>query len=44
MRVGVDIGGTKTEAVAIDGAGLVIDEVRVATGFGAGAVRPAPPG
>ncbi len=38
MRVGVDIGGTKTEAVAIDGAGLVIDEVRVATGFGAEAV------
>jgi predicted NBD/HSP70 family sugar kinase len=31
----VDIGGTKTEAVAIDGAGLVIDEVRVQTGFGA---------
>ena len=38
MRVGVDIGGTKTEAVAIDDAGLVIDEVRVATGFGAEAV------
>ena len=38
MRVGVDIGGTKTEAVAIDGAGLVIDEVRVATGFGEEAV------
>ncbi|MBW8871465.1 MAG: ROK family protein, partial [Leifsonia sp.] len=38
MRVGVDIGGTKTEAVAIDDAGLVIDEVRVPTGFGAEAV------
>ncbi len=38
MRVGVDIGGTKTEAVAIDDAGLVIDEVRVATGFGEEAV------
>ena len=38
MRIGVDIGGTKTEAVAIDDAGLVIDEVRVATGFGADAV------
>ncbi len=38
MRVGVDIGGTKTEAVAIDEAGRVIDEVRVATGFGAHAV------
>jgi predicted NBD/HSP70 family sugar kinase len=35
MRVGVDIGGTKTEAVAIDDAGQAIDEVRVATGFGA---------
>ncbi len=38
MRVGVDIGGTKTEAVAIDGAGLVIDEVRMPTGFGADGV------
>ena len=38
MRVGVDIGGTKTEAVAIDDAGLVIDEVRVPTGFGEEAV------
>ena len=38
MRIGVDIGGTKTEAVAIDDAGLVIDEVRVPTGFGADAV------
>jgi predicted NBD/HSP70 family sugar kinase len=34
----VDIGGTKTEAVAIDEAGLVIDEVRVPTGFGADGV------
>jgi len=38
VRVGVDIGGTKTEAVAIDDAGLVIDEVRVPTGFGGDAV------
>jgi len=38
VRVGVDIGGTKTEAVAIDAAGPVIDEVRVPTGFGAEAV------
>jgi glucokinase len=38
VRVGVDIGGTKTEAVAIDEAGLVIDEVRVPTGFGEDAV------
>jgi glucokinase len=36
--VGVDIGGTKTEAVAIDDAGAVIDTVRVASGFGAEAV------
>jgi predicted NBD/HSP70 family sugar kinase len=34
----VDIGGTKTEAVAIDESGRVIEEVRVATGFGADAV------
>ena len=38
MRIGVDIGGTKTEAVAIDDAGRVIVEVRVATGFGPRAV------
>lgn len=38
MRVGVDIGGTKTEAVAIDDAGDVIETVRVASGFGAEAV------
>jgi predicted NBD/HSP70 family sugar kinase len=38
LRVGVDIGGTKTEAVAIDDAGAVIDTVRVASGFGAHAV------
>ena len=34
----MDIGGTKTEAVAIDDAGAVIDTVRVASGFGAEAV------
>ncbi|MDP9027197.1 MAG: ROK family protein [Actinomycetota bacterium] len=38
LRVGVDIGGTKTEAVAIDGEGAVIETVRVPTGFGAEAV------
>lgn len=38
MRVGVDIGGTKTEAVAIDAAGAVLGEVRVSTGFGADGV------
>jgi glucokinase len=35
VRVGVDIGGTKTEAAAIDAAGRVIGELRLATGFGA---------
>jgi glucokinase len=38
MRVGVDIGGTKTDAVAIDEDGAVIGQLRVATGFGAEAV------
>lgn len=38
LRVGVDIGGTKTEAVAIDDTGSVIDTVRVASGFGGDAV------
>lgn len=38
MRVGVDIGGTKTDAVAVDGDGAVLHELRVATGFGSSAV------
>ncbi|CAN5271677.1 ROK family protein [soil metagenome] len=38
MRVGLDIGGTKTDAVAVDDSGSVIAEVRVATGFGPAAV------
>lgn len=38
LRVGLDIGGTKTDAVAVDDAGSVIAEVRVATGFGPAAV------
>jgi glucokinase len=38
LRVGVDIGGTKTEAVVIDATGSVIDTVRVASGFGGDAV------
>lgn len=38
MRVGVDVGGTKTDAVAIDASGAMLGEVRVSTGFGAEAV------
>lgn len=38
MRVGVDIGGTKTEGVAIDDDGTIRGHVRLQTGFGAAAV------
>ncbi len=38
MRVGVDVGGTKTDAVAIDDAGKVLHQLRVSTGFGPAAV------
>ncbi|WP_411700051.1 ROK family protein [Conyzicola sp.] len=34
MRMGVDIGGTKTEAVAVADDGSVVESVRLATGFG----------
>ncbi|WP_248242700.1 ROK family protein [Microbacterium kunmingense] len=34
MRVGLDVGGTKTEAVALDDAGVVVARVRRATTFG----------
>lgn len=34
LRVGVDIGGTKTEAVAVDGDGIVLHQLRRATGQG----------
>src|SRR5690606_7252198 len=37
-RLGVDVGGTKTEAVLLDDAGLVAHSVRIATGFGPDAV------
>jgi glucokinase len=35
LRIGVDIGGTKTEAVLVDAAGEVLERVRLATGHGA---------
>ncbi len=38
MRVGVDIGGTKTDAVAIDDHGRVVQQLRLPTGLGAAAV------
>ncbi len=38
LRVGIDIGGTKTDAVAIDESGRVVYELRLATGFGAESV------
>ena len=38
MRIGLDIGGTKTDAVALDAAGGVLQGVRVPTGTGPDAV------
>lgn len=38
LRVGLDIGGTKVHAVAIDGSGAVVQQLRLLTGFGADAV------
>ncbi|HEY8590917.1 MAG TPA: ROK family protein [Naasia sp.] len=38
VRVGVDVGGTKTDAVAVDASGAVLGELRLPTGFGADAV------
>lgn len=38
LRVGIDIGGTKTDAVAIAADGSVAHELRLATGFGDDAV------
>ncbi|MCW3492220.1 ROK family protein [Microbacterium sp. SSM24] len=38
MKVGLDVGGTKTDAVAVDAAGTIVGRVRLATGWGADAV------
>ena len=38
MRAGLDIGGTKTDAVAVDSAGAIVTRVRLSTGWGADAV------
>jgi len=38
LRVGVDIGGTKTEAVVLGPGGEIIGQLRVPTGFGAESV------
>jgi len=38
LRVGIDIGGTKTHAVAIAPSGQIIQQVRIPTGFGPDAV------
>lgn len=38
MRLGIDIGGTKTDAVAVDEGGVLAQRVRLATGFGRAAV------
>ncbi len=38
MRLGLDIGGTKTDVVAVGADGAIVERVRLATGFGAEAV------
>jgi glucokinase len=38
MRLGIDIGGTKTDAVAVDETGALAHRVRLTTGFGSQAV------
>ena len=38
MRIGIDIGGTKTDAVVISDDGRLVERIRLATGFGAEAV------
>lgn len=38
MRVGLDVGGTKTDAVAVSSSGEIVGRVRLATGWGPDAV------
>ncbi len=38
LRVGIDIGGTKTDAVAVTASGEVVQQLRLPTGFGPDAV------
>ena len=38
MKVGLDVGGTKTDAVAVDDGGAIVGRVRLATGWGPDAV------
>ena len=38
MKVGLDVGGTKTDAVAVDGSGAIAGRVRLPTGWGPDAV------
>ena len=38
MKIGLDVGGTKTDAVAVDAGGTIIGRVRLATGWGPEAV------
>jgi glucokinase len=38
VRLGVDIGGTKTDAVAVDNTGAIVQSIRLTTGFGSLAV------
>jgi predicted NBD/HSP70 family sugar kinase len=38
VRIGIDTGGTKTDAVAVDASGRVVERVRLGTGFGVDAV------
>lgn len=38
MHIGIDIGGTKTDAVVIDGRGAMLQQLRLTTGYGPDAV------
>ena len=38
MKVGLDVGGTKTDAVAVDASGAIAGRVRIPTGWGPDAV------